>query len=458
MLRSFVLLAALAAAGAAQAQQGPMGREGGGRGPPRQALTACDGKAADAACSFTGPRRAVQGACRNRENRMVCVPGRRAGRGGAMGPGAGAGGRRGYQPKPPYPNALTLGNKLADTGQVTCFDDRRVIACPDRGEAYFGQDAHYRSRPTAFRDNGDGTVIDGVTGLTWQKGHNSLRLSYYDAEHRCEALDLGGRTNWRLPNLKELFSITSFQGSQGSRYFLDSGFFDFALPGSEILQGDRFAATHRVEMMGQTWSSTIYAGRHWDRAGVEAAFFFNFLDGRIKQAPTMGRNTLFYRCVSGAEYGANGFRNNGNGTISDDSTGLMWQQADDGRTRDWPHALSYCESLKLAGSDDWRLPNVKELQSIVDYRRAPTALDAKFFTQRDRDGWFWSSTTHGDNISSAAYVCFGKCISVEGVDVHGAGAQRSDPKTGDPSNWGAMGGQRDQVRIQNYARCVRDAA
>lgn len=55
----------------------------------------------------------------------------------------------------------------------------------------------------------------------------------------------------------------------------------------------------------------------------------------------------------------------------------------------------------------------------------------------------------------ASYVCFGKCVSSTGIDTHGAGAQRSDPKTGDPSRWSSLGGQEDEVRIKNAVRCVR---
>jgi hypothetical protein len=54
----------------------------------------------------------------------------------------------------------------------------------------------------------------------------------------------------------------------------------------------------------------------------------------------------------------------------------MWQQADSGIGLDWEDALAYAESSTLAGYDDWRLPNVKELQSIVDYTRSPSASDA----------------------------------------------------------------------------------
>ncbi len=70
-------------------------------------------------------------------------------------------------------------------------------------------------------------------------------------------------------------------------------------------------------------------------------------------------------------YGRNDFHDNGDGTITDHATGLMWQKVDSGQGMDWGHALSYAANLKLAGHTDWRLPNAKELQSIVDYTRIP---------------------------------------------------------------------------------------
>jgi hypothetical protein len=290
--------------------------------------------------------------------------------------------------------------------------------------------------------------------LIWQKAHNAKRVSYYDAKRDCETLSLGGKQDWRLPSLKELFSIADFSGSQGSkRFYLDSRYFDMAYPGANEDMGRE--ASHHPEMMGQTWASTLYTGNHMGR-GVEAAFFFNFFDGHIKNAPTSGPFNLFHRCVRGTEYLAhNDFRDNHDGTVSDQATGLNWQQADDGTTRDWPEALRYCATLNLGGKQNWRLPNVKELQSIVDYSRNDPAIDSTVFTQTDRNGWYWSSTTHGDNTRMASYICFGKCTSAQGVDTHGAGAQRSDPKTGNPASYTSLGGQNDAVRIYNYVRCVR---
>lgn len=392
---------------------------------------------------------------------MMCRPqgGPPGGRqqGGAQGSppgGMGGGGRKGADIDARYAGATSVTSRVPDTQQGSCFDLNAKTPCPAEGQALYGQDAHYDDPRPTYADLGDGTVIDAVTALTWQKAHNAKRLGYADAKRACEGLGLGGHSDWRLPNIKELFSLADYRGSQTKRFFIADAF-DFAEPGAEVLQGDRFASTHSTQMMGQTWSSTLYTGVHFGRPGVEAAFFYNFLDGHIKQAPTQGRTTLFYRCVRGPRWGDNAFVVNGDGTVTDRALGLTWQQSDDGQTRDWPGALAYCESLTLGGRSDWRLPNVKELQSIVDYSQNDPALDLRALQQSDKAGWFWSSTTHGDNISMASYVCFGKCTSKDGVDTHGAGAQRSDPKSGDPSRWTSLGGQQDEVRIHNYARCVR---
>jgi Protein of unknown function (DUF1566) len=456
-----VTLALLATAAAAQP---PMG------GPPPEARSACAGKQEGASCTFTTPRGELSGTCRNVREGMACVPAGGGPRGpGGMGPGMGRGSNGpgmgpasgGFAGGPPRtdiagtnPAARKVASRIPDTHQGSCFDDSHVIPCPQPGQPYYGQDAQYEGATPSYRVNGDGTVTDRVTGLMWQQGHNATRLGWYEARAACSALRLGGHNDWRLPSIRELYSIADFRGTQGHRPYLDD-VFEIHEPDASILEGDRFASTHRTEMMGQTWSSTIYTGDHWDRKGVEAAFFMNFLDGHIKQAPTRGRQGLFYRCVRGPAWGENDFVDDGDGTVTDRMSGLMWQQRDDGQTRDWPAALAYCEALNLAGHGDWRLPNVKELQSIVDYRRHDPALDERFLKQTDHRGWFWSSTTHGDNIAQADYVCFGKCTSVDGVDVHGAGAQRSDPKRGDNAARRSQGGQQDEIRIHNYVRCVR---
>ena len=97
---------------------------------------------------------------------------------------------------------------------------------------------------------------------------------------------------------------------------------------------------------------------------------------------------------------------NGDGTISDTETGLMWQQAETG-AMNWQGALSYCEDLVLptGGYDDWRLPDRNELQSLVDYSRYNPCLDKTFFPGVLSSG-YWSSTTYAGSTGCAWLVSF----------------------------------------------------
>ena len=177
-------------------------------------------------------------------------------------------------------------------------------------------------------------------------------------------------------------------------------------------------------------------------------------------------------------YGKNSFINNEDGTITDQATGLMWMQNDNGLAIAWEDALSYAESYSYAGYSDWRLPDIKELQSILDYTRSPettnsAAIDPAFnCTQITNEAgnadyaWYWSNTTFCSQTptkgNNACYMSFGRAMGYMSnlggwIDVHGAGAQRSDPKTGDPADWPTgFGPQGDAVRINNYVRLVRN--
>jgi hypothetical protein len=167
----------------------------------------------------------------------------------------------------------------------------------------------------------------------------------------------------------------------------------------------------------------------------------------------------------------------------------MWMKIDSGAltagksgAMDWQQALAFAENLNYAGHADWRLPNAKELHSIVDYTRCPNvtrsaAIDPVFEVtaikneagQKDFP-YYWSSTTHAslDRASSAVYIAFGRALGLMPdrrtgrrtcLDVHGAGAQRSDSKSGNQSSIPrGRGPQGDIMRIYNYVRCVRGGA
>lgn len=355
-----------------------------------------------------------------------------------------------------------------DTGQVNCYDDQNIIPCPQEGEAFYGQDAQYASAQLYYVDNGDGTVTDVNTGLMWIQAPGE-KMAYYDAVDSAESFSFAGYDDWRVPTIKELYSLMDFSGIDdavtGTDPFIDADIFVFEY--GDPSKGER-------EIDSQWVTSSIYTGSVMN--GRECFFGVNFADGRIKCYPTSANrnNGYFLRLVRGTEsYGENDFVDNGDGTVSDRTTGLTWQQVDSGEGVDWGDALASCESLELAGQDDWRLPNAKELQYIVDYDRGPdetnsAAIDPLFSVSsivneagQDDYPFYWSSTTHANarGGQSAVYVSFGRAMGyMNGIwmDVHGAGAQRSDPKSGDPADYPTgMGPQGDARRIDNYVRCVR---
>lgn len=370
---------------------------------------------------------------------------------------------------------------VVDTGQQYCYNEFRAIEHPEEGDRFFGQDGQYEIHPPNYRANGDGTVSDLVTGLMWTQDPGD-KITYSQAVAGASKCRVGGHRDWRLPGIKELYSLILFSGTdpivmndsaEGQAPFIDRS----------VFTGFRYGDPARGERIidSQFASSTHYVGTTmW---GSRTLFGVNFADGRIKGYPVespRGEKTFFVLYVRGnPAYGRNRFRDNGDGTVSDEATGLTWSKTDSGKGMDWPSALEFAADFKLAGHDDWRLPSAKELQSIVDYTRSPDTtgsaaidpvFDATALTNEagKKDfGFYWSGTTHCNlhMASQAAYVAFGRAggfmksrfsAEPELLDVHGAGAQRSDPKVGDPTQYPfGRGPQGDVVRIENLVRCVR---
>ena len=348
---------------------------------------------------------------------------------------------------------------IVDTGQTIYYGDLGPISPQNPGDAFFGQDASYSGNQASYTDNGDGTITDNVTRLTWVQDTSSDKSTWSEALAGAETCTAGGYDDWRLPTIKELYSLIDFNGRSNTRTpYIDTDYFDF-IWGDEV--GGR-------AIDSQYWSSTQYVGTVFD--GDDAAFGVNFADGRIKGYPidaNLDRNTHFVRYVRGdTSYGQNDYLDNGDGTITDLATGLTWMQADSGNGMTWSQALQYAENFSYGGYDDWRLPNAKELQSIVDYTQAPDATGSAaidpIFSVSEIESYFWSGTTLLEGRGEGVYVAFGQGYGVldgDLVNVHGAGCQRSDPKTGDPADYAdgrGSPGQNDLVRIYNYVRLVRD--
>lgn len=387
------------------------------------------------------------------------------------------------------------GYPIVGTGQTTFFDTSDVTSVQSVGDAFYGQNANYEGNTPQYVDNGDGTVTDKVSGLMWQQtfdhnGDGSIdvndKLSYDDLLAAIDTVSTAGYTDWRLPSIKEMYSLILYSGrdvnplstsTDNQNPFIDNTTFGFAY-------GDLNAGERIIDV--QCATTNVYVSSEVEKM----VFGVNFADGRIKGygMTMMGQPKMFnYLLVRGnSTYGQNNFVDNGDGTISDKATGLMWMQDDSKQGMNWAEALKYAENFEFAGYSDWRLPDAKELQSLVDYTRSPAttnsaAIDPLFnCTQITNEAgnpdfpWYWSSTTHAVSSSGgstpvggwAVYVAFGRSLGYMSpdpqsqkswVDVHGAGSQRSDPKTGDASQYSeGHGPQGDAVRIYNYVRLVRN--
>jgi hypothetical protein len=398
---------------------------------------------------------------------------------------------------------------VVDTGQVKTFDALAEIPAPAPGQPFHGQDAQFAGNRPSYTRSDDGlTVFDNVTGLTWQKSPDTNGDGMIDARDKMtlaqaqarpavlNAARYGGFTDWRLPTIRELYSLMSFTGTDpsgatgndtfGLTPFIDRSFFDFGY-------GDAAAGERIID--AQYASSTLYVSG--TMLGDATLFGVNFADGRIKgyglTMPGGSQKTFFVQCVRGEAYGVNDLVDDGDSTITDRASGLMWTRGDSAVGMNWQEALAWVQARngeRYLGHGDWRLPNAKELQSIVDYTRSPdtssSAAISPLFTSTGITNeagqpdfpFYWTGTTHESQGggpdsrgtgAAAVYIAFGRAMGYmtapwdptlgAWLDVHGAGAQRSDPKAGNPADFPhGRGPQGDAIRIYNFVRLVRDAS
>jgi surface antigen len=315
-------------------------------------------------------------------------------------------------------------SSVPDTGQTKCYDvSGSVITCPSPGQAFYGQDANYTINPMSYTKlDGSGntlpdsstswvTVRDNVTGLIWEVKTNKDGVKNYnnphdadntytwydsnpttnggyagtpgngtDTEDFIKALNsakYGGYSDWRLPTIKELDSIVNLdipypEPTINTTYFPNT------------VSSFYWSSTTRADNTSSAWGV-------WFQHGMGSSYY---------------KSDYYYgRAVRGGQ-SQTAYVNNNNGTITDTSTGLMWQRDTPDNTMTWEQALSYCENLNLAGYTDWRLPTRKELRSLVDYSRYYPAINTTYFPDTISSFYYWSSTTHAFSTGQAWGVHF----------------------------------------------------
>lgn len=298
----------------------------------------------------------------------------------------------------PGPYVLTLAVSdgeapaAVDTLVVTAVPPRRI---PDSGQttsySASGDDADHVAHPRSYTDNGDGTVTDDVTGLVWQRcalgrsgatcDGDTANFTWWEAAgaedaagnpmavDACGSSTVAGHSDWRLPTPRELIELAN----HGDTW--------------TAIDTAAFPATSSVEY----WSSAPVT--YDPRWAVSVTYYL----GVSMHAEKTG--TWFVRCVHGWRTGAV-LLDEGDGTLRDLASGLQWQKEDAGPERTWEEALSYCGTLVLGGHDDWRVPEVKELASIVDFTASTMfAGDTRF--SGTSPSYYWTSTTVDHDTSRA---------------------------------------------------------
>jgi len=361
--------------------------------------------------------------------------------------------------------ALAVDCPIPDTGQTKCYDDTEEITCPQPGEDFYGQDAQYPCNPQSYTKLGYGgvelddaatswsMVKDNMTGLIWEVKEPSdgtppeywdgtpdynnphdadNRYTWYDnnpatnggdpgtpgdgtdTEDFINALNsanFGGYSNWQMPTVKELSFINN--RNLGSNVL--------------TINTDYFPNT----TSSYYWSSTSLVNN------PISAWYVTFNSGNADYSPKRLYGSIrqyAVRAVRGGQCGAVGnFVDNGDETVTDNNTGLMWQQDTGPVNYNWKEALSYCENLTLAGYNDWRLPSANELQSLVDYSRYNPSIDTIF--SNTVSSFYWSSTTFVSNTAIAWYVRF------DNGRVRNNGGQKIPPPSFDLYFRAVRGGQ-----------------
>jgi hypothetical protein len=265
---------------------------------------------------------------------------------------------------------------LPGTGQTTCYNNSGIISCPQPGEAFYGQDANYRHTPLSYANNGDGTVMDRVTGLIWQQVDDGTQRTWGQSVTYCQDLELGGQTDWRLPSRWELLSA------------VDAGRFNPAL-------NPVFSCTNNVNVY---WANTDDLGYLF--YGWYVFAYYGYAGGASKD----GEQNV--RCVRGAELMKPTYSDNGDGTVTDQTTGLVWQKAGSQTAMNWQAALAWCQDQTTGGETDWRLPSKRELESLVDDELKYPSLNPAFTLTGAAEWFYWTSTSNPGEPTDAWRVDF----------------------------------------------------
>ncbi len=264
---------------------------------------------------------------------------------------------------------------------------KTMLRLPDTGQnisytSTFGEDNDFNINIPYFLINGDGTVTDTISGLMWQQTDGG-EMTIENAVIYCSTLTLAGYSDWRLPNTHESFSILNHQNVNPS---LDNTVFPTSL--AEYW----WTSDRQPNDSSKVWVTNGGGGvgNHPKTETLSA--------GGPKHFHTRAVRDIYPTTII-----ANHFSDNLNGTITDNITNLIWQKKSMNDSLTWEDALVKADTMILGGYSDWRLPNIKELQSINVEQIMNPSIITTYFTNIGINK-VWSSTTLPNQITKAWYL------------------------------------------------------
>jgi hypothetical protein len=311
-------------------------------------------------------------------------------------------------------------SELPRTGQRTCYDQEGNII----EHAGTGQDGDMQAGSVwpdpRFKDNGDGTITDLLTGLMWVRNGSCLGwLSWQAAmnaaqelnsleniEEHCANLTVS-YDDWSLPTIQELESLLNAEEENPFNYLNFYGF--------RNIQPDSYWSSTTGPNPYSAWMLYFDSGEISGGGKVET---HHVLLVR-KTLPVAPEVPPVQKKTDEKVVEAQRFVDNGDGTVTDTETDLMWlkdvscidpvdwQSALDGvksLNKD-PGALN-CKGLTATGYNDWSLPNRNELRSLISYSVDLPALATDFPTD-SIEPYYWTSTSVGSHPEMAYDVYMG---------------------------------------------------
>lgn len=259
--------------------------------------------------------------------------------------------------------------RLPDTGQTASYTN-----IP-------GEDSDYNINPPFYINNGNGTITDTVTGLMWQQVDGG-EMTFDKAVTYASDLVLGGFSDWRMPTVLELHSILNHDKNNPA---LNTTY--FTSPAAQYW----WSSQKQVNDAAKAWVTNAGGG-----VGNHP------VNETVSAGGTKKFHVRAVRDISAPVTITTRFLDNKNGTTTDQLTGLIWQQVPtDSMT--WEQALIAAEALTLGGSGLWRMPNIKELQSVSEHTIYNPSVNKTYFSGISTSQ-YWSSTSLSNQSTKAWYL------------------------------------------------------